>query len=88
MTNRKTIFLDAAFTIGYIGVLAAMVCLSVVLTLFVLLDTEFGGLHVLAAFANLGGWISLPFAPRLYRKWTGYDFRWTTNHVLDGSTDT
>jgi hypothetical protein len=87
MTDRRSIALDATFTILYIGYLAAMAALSLVLIVFAALDIELGPSHGQAAALNLLGWAALPLAPLLYRRLVGHPFSWRTNGALGGSID-
>lgn len=87
MTDRRSIALDATFTILYIGYLAAMASLSLVLIVFAALDIELGSIQGHATAFNLLGWAALPLAPLLYRRLVGYPFSWRTNGALGGGLD-
>jgi len=84
MTDQRSIAYDATFTILYIGGLAAMAVLSMMLLALHALEIEFGALQIGAAFANLAGWAAMPLAPRLYRRLVGHSFSWRSNKALGG----
>lgn len=88
MTDKRSIAYDATFTILYIGLLAAMATLSVMLIALSALGTEFGGPQVAALAINIAGWCAVPFAPRLYRRLLGHQFSWRTNGALGGVVET
>lgn len=85
MTNNRLIAADAAFMVLYIGLTAAMVALSFWLLGLLAIGAELGGAIVVAAAVNVLGWVTLPFAPRVYAKLVGHPFRWRENVVLGGS---
>lgn len=82
MTDPRSIAYDATFMILYIGFLAAMATLSLVLIVFALLEIELGTVQGKAAAFNLLGWAALPLAPVLYRRLVGHPFSWRTNGAL------
>jgi hypothetical protein len=87
MTDTRTIYADAAFMIVYIGLSAAMACLTIALAMFLLLELSFGPLQVAAAALNVLGWSVLPFAPRLYKTLVGRRFDWRANGAFDGAIE-
>lgn len=87
MTDTRSIAADALFMIVYVGFAAAMACLTVLLVLFLVLELPFSAIHVAAAFANLAGWMLLPFFPELYRRIVGQRFSWRSNSVLTGGAE-
>jgi len=82
MTNNRTIALDTAFVVFYIGLAAGMVCLSVTLAILAALGTEFDATHAAAFVANAAGWIVVAAAPALYNRLIGTRFSWRQNAVL------
>jgi hypothetical protein len=84
MPNNRNIAYDATFMILYIGLSAAMVCLSLALLAYLAAGVDFGPVHVAASAVNLLGWSLLPFAPRLYARLVGQSFNWRSNEVLGG----
>jgi hypothetical protein len=84
MLDPRSIAYDVTFTVLFIGLLAAMAVLSMILLAFAAFGVEFGGLQVGAAVLNVVGWMTLPFAPRLYRRLLGHPFSWRANGVLGG----
>lgn len=87
MTDTRSIAVDATFMILYIGYLAAMATLSLMLVVFAALEIELGPLHGHVAALNLLGWAALPLAPLLYRKLVGQPFSWRSNGVLGHEAD-
>ncbi|MBX9862680.1 MAG: hypothetical protein K2Y42_07990 [Hyphomicrobium sp.] len=87
MTDNRSIAFDVTFTILYIGYLAAMASLSLVLIVFAALDIDLGPLQGHATALNLLGWAALPLAPLLYRRLVGHPFSWRTNSALGSSID-
>jgi hypothetical protein len=84
MINSRSIAYDVTFTILYIGLLAAMAVLTILLLTFAAFGIEFGPAQHSAAVINLLGWLVLPLAPRLYRRLVGHPFSWRTNGALGG----
>lgn len=82
MIDPRSIAYDATFMILYIGYIAAMAALSLVLLVFALLDIDLGPAAANATAFNLLGWALLPLAPTLYRKVVGHTFSWRTNGAL------
>lgn len=82
MIDPRSIAYDATFMILYIGYIAAMAALSLVLIVFALLDIDLGPVASNAMAFNLLGWALLPLAPILYRKVVGHTFSWRTNGAL------
>lgn len=87
MTDPRSIAYDATFMILYIGYLATMATLTLVLLVFTALDIDLGPTHGQATAMNLLGWAALPLAPLLYRRLTGHPFSWRSNGALGGSLD-
>lgn len=86
MSDKRSIAYDATFTILYIGLMAAMATLSVLLIALSALGAEFGGPQVAALGINVAGWGVVPLAPRLYRRLLGHPFSWRSNGALGGMT--
>ena len=82
MTDRRSIAYDATFMILYIGLMAAMATLSVMLIALIAIGAEFGGPQLAALAINIAGWAAIPFAPRLYRRLIGHPFSWRANGAL------
>ena len=82
MLDTRNVAIDTIFVILYIGLSAAMVCLSVTLAIFAALGFEFTPAHALALAVNGFGWLAVLMAPSLYRKALGMQFRWRQNVAL------
>ncbi len=87
MTDSRSIAYDATFMILYIGILAAMATLSLVLIGLFALGIEFSSHQAGALGVNLLGWALLPLAPRLYRRLVGHPFSWRMNGALGAHID-
>lgn len=84
MTDKRSIAYDATFMILYIGLMAAMASLSVMLIALLAFGVEFGSPQMSALAINIAGWLAVPFAPKLYRKLVGHPFSWRANGALGG----
>lgn len=82
MTNNRTIALDTAFVVLYIGLAAGMVCLSVTLAVLAALGTDFTATHGVALAVNAAGWTTVAAAPAIYNRLLGSRFSWRQNAVL------
>jgi hypothetical protein len=82
MTNNRTIALDTAFVVLYIGLAAGMVCLSVTLAVIAALGTDLSPAHALAFVVNAAGWTVVAAAPAIYRRLIGSHFSWRQNAAL------
>lgn len=82
MTNNRTIAIDTAFVVLYIGLAAGMACLTVTLAVLAALGTDFSATHGVALVANAAGWVGVAAAPGIYRKLIGTGFSWRQNAVL------
>jgi hypothetical protein len=82
MTNNRTIALDTAFVVAYIGLAAGMVCLSVTLAVLAALGADFSTKHGAALVINAAGWTAVAAAPALYNRLIGAHFSWRQNAVL------
>ncbi len=82
MTNNRTIALDTAFVVLYIGLAAGMVCLSVSLAVLAALGTDFSATHALALVINAAGWTIVAAAPAIYHRLIGSGFSWRQNAAL------
>lgn len=67
MSSRHAV-LDTLFMVFYVGLAAAVSCLTVVLALNALLGNEAGDGQALSILANVTGWIAVIRAPALYRR--------------------
>jgi hypothetical protein len=84
MTSKRAILKDALFMLIYIGLIGAMLCLTLVLGISYLLDIKLALPLWQAAALNLAGWSMLPALERIYRPLTGTSFAWRSNAVLGG----
>ncbi len=81
MTQSRMFAFDATFTVAYIALSAALAVLAATLLTFHMFNVSFTSLHWSAAGLNVAGALALPFAPRLYRKFTGAPYAWTHGPV-------
>ena len=87
MSNKSLIAADAIFLTLYIGLIGAVLCLSLALLSHVAFDVDFGLLNAGAAAVNLAGWLLVPFGPALYSRLTGQPFSWRGNIATDGKLE-
>ena len=86
MTDRRSIAYDATFMILYIGLIASMAALTVMLIALNVIGAEFAAPQRGALAINAAGWAAIPFAPKLYRWLVGHPFSWRTNGALGGQS--
>ena len=84
MADKRLIAADAIFMVLYIGLLAAVAVLSIVLLSLLAIGTEPALPMLVAALASVVLSLVLPLAPRLYARITGRSFSWRENAVFDG----
>lgn len=82
MTNNRTIALDTAFVVFYIGLAAGMACLTLTLAILAALGTDFSATHGVALAVNAAGWVVVAAAPAIYNRMIGSRFSWRQNAVL------
>jgi hypothetical protein len=82
MTNNRSIALDTAFVVLYIGLAAGMVCLSITLAILAAVNSHFTAVHGIALVVNAAGWVIVAAAPAIYNRLIGTSFSWRRNAVL------
>ena len=82
MTQSRFFAFDATFTVTYIALSAALAILAATLLSFHMLNVPFTSLHWSAAGLNVAGAFALPFAPKLYRRFTGVSYDFTTGPTV------
>lgn len=78
MDQSRFFAFDAAFTVTYIALSAALAILAAVLVSFHMFNVTFTSLHWSAVGLNAAGALMLPFVPKLYRRVTGVTYEFTS----------
>lgn len=82
MTNTRSMALDTAFVVLYIGLAAGMVCLSITLAILAAVNAHFTTVHGVALAVNAAGWVVVAAAPAIYHRLIGSGFSWRQNAVF------
>ena len=85
MQQSRLFAFDAVFTVAYIALSAALAISTATLFVLHMVEVPFTQAHWTIAALNVIGALALPFAPRLYRKFSGLHYTFTRG-VVPGET--